>query len=69
MDYTEGKGPEEDNLKGSNPSPENDSSKNTGSPKAHQKPLDWREFRASLYIQELVWFMDYFRKCVNHLII
>lgn len=48
-----GKGPEEDNLKGNNPSSENDSSKDTGSPKSHQKPLDWREFRASLYIQEL----------------
>lgn len=48
-----GKGPEEDNLKGSNPSSENDSSKDTGAPKSHQKPLDWREFRASLYIQEL----------------
>ncbi|KAJ8531010.1 hypothetical protein K7X08_025741 [Anisodus acutangulus] len=48
-----GKGPEEDNLKGSNPSSENDSSKNTGAQKSHQKPLDWREFRASLYIQEL----------------
>ncbi|MCD7451329.1 hypothetical protein HAX54_011021 [Datura stramonium] len=48
-----GKGPEEDNLKGSNPSSESDSSKNTGAQKSHQKPLDWREFRASLYIQEL----------------
>ncbi|XP_055833255.1 uncharacterized protein LOC129902193 isoform X4 [Solanum dulcamara] len=46
-----GKGPEEDNLKGSNPSSGNDSSKNTGAQKSHQKPLDWREFRASLYIQ------------------
>ncbi|KAM3238455.1 protein TC [Capsicum annuum] len=48
-----GKGPEEDSLKGSNPSSENDGSKNTGAQKFHQKPLDWREFRASLYIQEL----------------
>ncbi|CAN4081342.1 unnamed protein product [Withania somnifera] len=48
-----GKGPEEDNLKGSNPSSESDSSKNTGAQKSHQKPLYWREFRASLYIQEL----------------
>lgn len=48
-----GKDPEEDNFKGSNPSSESDSSKNTGAQKSHQKPLDWREFRASLYIQEL----------------
>ncbi|XP_055833254.1 uncharacterized protein LOC129902193 isoform X3 [Solanum dulcamara] len=48
-----GKGPEEDNLKGSNPSSGNDSSKNTGAQKSHQKPLDWREFRASLYIQQV----------------
>ncbi|XP_060175635.1 uncharacterized protein LOC132606244 isoform X2 [Lycium barbarum] len=40
-----GKGPEDDNLKGSNPS--------SDAQKSHQKPLDWREFRASLYIQEL----------------
>ncbi|XP_009775472.1 uncharacterized protein [Nicotiana sylvestris] len=49
-----GKGPEEDSQKRSNPSSGNDSSKNAGAPKSHQKPLDWREFRASLYIQEQV---------------
>ncbi|CAI9754285.1 unnamed protein product [Fraxinus pennsylvanica] len=39
-----------DNLKGSNP--ESNTSSDSSSKKSHQKPLDWREFRASLYIQE-----------------
>ncbi|KAL2497465.1 Protein of unknown function (DUF179) [Abeliophyllum distichum] len=39
-----------DNLKGS--SPESNTSSDSSSQKSHRKPLDWREFRASLYIQE-----------------
>ncbi|CAA2984614.1 UPF0301 TC_0483-like isoform X2 [Olea europaea subsp. europaea] len=39
-----------DNLKGSNP--ENNTSSDSSFKKSRQKPLDWREFRASLYIQE-----------------
>ncbi|CAA2965717.1 UPF0301 TC_0483 isoform X1 [Olea europaea subsp. europaea] len=41
-----------DNLKGSNP--ESNASSDSSSQKSHRKPLDWREFRASLYIQEQV---------------
>nr|XP_027091880.1 uncharacterized protein LOC113712597 [Coffea arabica] len=43
--------PEGDGQKESNPS-ESNKSKDIGSQKSHRKPLDWREFRASLYIQE-----------------
>ncbi|KAL3513471.1 hypothetical protein ACH5RR_026188 [Cinchona calisaya] len=41
----------EDVQKGSNP-PESDKSEDMSSQKSHRKPLDWREFRAGLYIQE-----------------
>lgn len=42
---------EGNNEKGSNPSDGN-KSKDIGSQKSNRNPLDWREFRASLYIQE-----------------
>ncbi|CAI9117115.1 OLC1v1018452C1 [Oldenlandia corymbosa var. corymbosa] len=42
---------EGDSQKGSNAS-ESNKSKDSGSQKPKRKPLDWREFRASLYIQE-----------------
>lgn len=42
-----------DGLKGNNPLGGNKSG-DTGSPKAKDKPLDWREFRSLLYIHEQV---------------
>lgn len=45
--------PEGDSQKESNAS-ESDKSRDNGSQKSNGKPLDWREFRASLYIQEQV---------------
>lgn len=45
--------PEGDDQKGSNSSESNES-KDIGSQNSHHKPLDWREFRAGLYIQEQV---------------
>lgn len=43
-----------DGLKRNNDPPGNSNNKSgdTGSQKSHYKPLDWREFRASLYLQE-----------------
>lgn len=46
--------PDDDSLKGSNPSSESKNVKNNGAQKSHHKTLDWREFRASLYLQEQV---------------
>lgn len=45
-----------DGLKGNNPPPGAGSNKSgdTSSQKSQHKPLDWREFRASLYNQEQV---------------
>ncbi|KAI3464293.1 hypothetical protein Pfo_020956 [Paulownia fortunei] len=41
-----------DGLKGKNPPPQSNKSGDTSSQKSQRKPLDWREFRALLYIQE-----------------
>lgn len=47
---------EGNNQKESNPS-DDKKSKGIGSQKPNRNPLDWREFRASLYIQEQVMFL------------
>ncbi|KAL7156207.1 hypothetical protein ABFS83_03G128300 [Erythranthe nasuta] len=41
-----------DRLKGNNPPPGSNKSGDPSPQKSQRKPLDWREFRASLYIQE-----------------
>lgn len=43
-----------DGLKGDNPPPGSKKSDDTSSQSSQLKPLDWREFRALLYIQEQV---------------
>lgn len=47
---------EGNNQNENNPSDGN-KSKDIGSQKQNRNPLDWREFRASLYIQEQVMFL------------
>lgn len=44
--------PEEDGQIGNNPSSQGNKSSNSGSQKPHHKTLDWREFRAALYLEE-----------------